>query len=36
MSIGVGIIGAGIVSELYAQAIERGAPGRFIGEYDPT
>jgi predicted dehydrogenase len=35
MTIGVGIIGAGIVSELYAQAIERGAPGRFIGVYDP-
>ncbi len=27
--------GAGIVSELYAQAIERGAPARFIGVYDP-
>lgn len=35
MTIGFGIIGAGIVSELYAQAIERGAPGRFIGVYDP-
>ena len=35
MTLGVGILGAGIVSELYAQAIERGAPARFIGVYDP-
>jgi predicted dehydrogenase len=35
LTVGIGIIGAGIVSELYAQAIERGAPGRFIGVYDP-
>ena len=35
MTLGVGILGAGIVSELYAQAIERGAPARVIGVYDP-
>ena len=35
MTVGVGFIGAGIVSELYAQAIERGAPARFVGVYDP-
>jgi predicted dehydrogenase len=35
MSIGIGFIGAGIVSELYAQAIERGAPAHCIGVYDP-
>ncbi|HZZ60097.1 MAG TPA: Gfo/Idh/MocA family oxidoreductase [Roseiarcus sp.] len=35
MTVGVGVIGAGIVSELYAQAIERGAPARFVGVYDP-
>ena len=35
MTVGVGLIGAGIVSELYAQAIERGAPARFVGVYDP-
>lgn len=36
MTIGVGILGAGIVGELYAQAIERGAPARIIGVYDPN
>ena len=35
MTVGIGILGAGIVSELYAQAFERGAPGRFVGVYDP-
>jgi predicted dehydrogenase len=35
MSIGFALIGAGIVSELYAQAVERGVPGRFVGVYDP-
>jgi predicted dehydrogenase len=35
MTVGVGIFGAGIVSELYAQAIERGAPARVVGVYDP-
>ena len=35
MTLGVGILGAGIVSQLYAQAIERGAPARVIGVYDP-
>ncbi len=31
---GVAFIGAGIVAELYAQAFERGAPGRFVGVFD--
>jgi len=35
MTVGIGILGAGIVSELYAQAIERGAPARVVGVYDP-
>jgi predicted dehydrogenase len=35
VTVGIGVLGAGIVSELYAQAIERGAPARFVGVYDP-
>ncbi|HEY1940827.1 MAG TPA: Gfo/Idh/MocA family oxidoreductase [Roseiarcus sp.] len=35
MTVGLGIIGAGIVSELYAQAIERRKPGGFVGIFDP-
>ena len=31
MTVGIGIIGAGIVSELYAEAIERRGTGGFIG-----
>lgn len=31
---GVAFIGAGIVAELYAQAFERGTPGRFVGVFD--
>ena len=33
---GFALVGAGIVAELYAQAIERGLSGRFTGVFDPN
>lgn len=33
---GFALVGAGIVAELYAQAIERGVSGRFTGVFDPS